>query len=367
MGRAILAAIVESSEDAIISKTLAGIITTWNRSAERMFGYTVDEAIGSSITILIPADRHDEEISILQRLGKGQRVGSYETIRRGKDGRDIPVSLSVSPVKDGEGRIVGAAKIVRDISERKKAEQKAQIQGAELVHLSRLDAMGKMSVGLAHELKQPLGAIMNYTSAALAMIRQGMASPAEIVPALTAVVESARRAGDVIARLRGFVRKGEVRRQPVDLNRSVADALQLMDGQLRDSGITTRLNLKTPLPAVQADAVQIVQVLVNLIQNASDAMLAPGAVGRLLHIETRTESNGVVLEVRDQGCGLKNQGLERIFEPFVSSKPTGLGMGLAICRSIVEELGGKLWASRNEQGGMMFSFTLPMAEVVSDD
>jgi PAS domain S-box-containing protein len=160
------ASIVASSDDAIISKTLDGIITSWNKGAERMFGYTAEEAVGKPVMILIPPDRHNEEYIILERIGRGERVEPYETVRKRKDGSSIMISLTVSPVKNVEGKIIGASKIARDITDRKLAEARERALMAELTLVNRAATAGELSASIAHELKQPLTAIVTRASAA---------------------------------------------------------------------------------------------------------------------------------------------------------------------------------------------------------
>jgi PAS domain S-box-containing protein len=359
--RAQLAAIVESSEDAIISKTLDGIIRTWNAAAEGMFGYSAAEVIGRPVTILIPPDRQNEEAEILNSLRQGEKIKCYETVRRSRDGREFDVSLSVSPVRNRAGEIVGAAKIVHDISGRKRAEAAARLQQMELEHLSRVDAMGKMAASLSHELKQPLAAILNFATAALTMIQQRNAASTDVVPAIMAIVDQSRRAGEIVGRVQAFIRKREIHREAVDLKTLVSDALGLLHSELRDGGIAVVMEIDHALPRVMADAVQVEQVLVNLIRNALDAMKSPGARGQTMRVRSHVSGRHIRTEVIDQGCGIALAGIGRMFEPFYTTKPDGLGMGLAISRSIIEESGGELSGAMNPDGGMTFSFTLPVA------
>jgi PAS domain S-box-containing protein len=359
--RAHLAAIVESSEDAIISKSLDGIIRSWNDAARRMFGYSAVEAIGQSVTMLIPPSRQDDESEILRSLRQGQKIKSYETLRRGRDGREFDVSLSVSPVRNSAGEIVGAAKIVRDISEQKRFEAAARLQQMELEHLSRVDTTGKIAASLSHELKQPLAAILNFATASLKMIQEQNATTVEVAPAIVAIVDQSRRAGEIVRRVQAFIRKGEIRREPVGLKPLVTDALGLLDSELRTGGIVIGLEMDDALPKVIADAVQVEQVMVNLIRNAVEAMTSPGARGKTLRVRSQLQNRQVCMEVIDQGCGITPDAARRTFEPFYTSKPDGLGMGLAISRSIVEESGGKQSAAVNSDGGMTLSFTLPVA------
>ena len=358
--RAFLAAIVDSSNDAIISKTLDGHITTWNKAAERMFGYTADEMIGTPIIRLFPEDRIDEERSILEKVRMGSALEHYETVRVGKNGNRIDVSVTVSPIRDVDGKVIGASKTVRDITERKGTEARLQVLSSELSHVARVTEMSQVSAALAHELNQPLTAVLNYTNVAKRFIdAPGDEARAKAAEAIGKASEQATRAGQIIRRLRDFVEKREVAKSLEDINAVAQEALAL--GLVGSTNLKTVLDLAPDLPAVFIDRVQIQQVLVNLLRNAAEAMAQ--SVRRELTLSTAITDDGMIgVCVFDTGSGITEELAARLFKPFVTTKPGGMGIGLAISRSIIESHGGRLTMSPNAVGGTVFQFTLPAAQ-----
>lgn len=357
---AMLAAIVESSNDAIISKTLNGIIVTWNKAAERMFGYAPEEAIGESILLLLPTDRAHEESTILNKLRRGERIEHFETVRITKSRQLIDVSLTCSPIKDGSGRIVGASKTVRDITDKRQAEAALLQQQKAMEHLARLNTAGEMAAGLTHELNQPLASILNYAGRSLNLARSEKSCPETVVMGLEEVVSETRRASEIIRRMKDFVRKRSPKCEPVDLNSLVQESLHLMEYDLNLAKVDIRLELARNLPSGLADPVQFVQVMVNLLRNALDAMLDPAARARELQIISSTSGQDVRVDVIDRGCGVGSDQLGRLFDHFFTTKPNGLGLGLAISKRTIESLGGRLVGTKNwSDKGMTFSITLP--------
>jgi PAS domain S-box-containing protein len=356
--RAVLAAIVDGSDDAIVGKTLDGTITSWNRAAHRMFGYAADEAVGRNVTMLLPADRAHEERDILARVGAGESVDHFESQRVAKDGRLIDVSLTISPIRDSAGRVVGASKIARDVTAHRAAAEKARERQAALAHLERVRTVSHMAAGLAHELDQPFGAIANYAAAARRMVASGGMSAEGVGAVLADIGAEAARAGAIVQRLRGFVQKQQPHVSAIDVNDVVAGAVQLLAFDLRQTGIAVRTVLAAGLPPAMADAVQVGQVLVNLIRNAIDAMGEVPANRRRLTIGTELADRFVRVTVRDSGPGVPPATLAHIFDAFFTTKADGLGIGLSLCRTIVEDHGGHLSAEPNPDGGMTFAFTL---------
>jgi two-component system sensor kinase FixL len=359
-----LAAIVESSGDAIFSKALDGLITSWNNAAERIFGYTANEAIGRPLDIIIPAGRFTEEDVIMAQIKANRRIENYETIRKRKDGTEIAVSLSVSPIHDAHGDIVGAAKIVRDVSQAKAAEAHLRDLQAELLHVTRLTSMGQLSSALAHELNQPLTAITNYLNAARRTLQA--AAPEEHAR-LGEILEKATgqtlRAGQIIRRLRDFVEKRDSNRWLEDPNAVISDSIALGLVGAADGNVKLFTDLAPDLPQVMVDRVQIQQVLINLMRNAVEAMQESGK--RELHVSTKLgQGDFVEVAVADTGSGMPAEVAERLFQPFVTTKAKGMGVGLTICRSIVEAHGGKLWMTPREGGGTVFYFSMPTMKAV---
>lgn len=357
-----LAQIVEGSEDAIISKTLDGIIQTWNAGAERIFGYSQAEMVGESILAIVPSERHEEEQDILAKIRQGESIHHYETTRIRKDGREIAISLSVSPVRDTSGTIVGASKISRDVTEQRLAKERESTLQTELEHISRISAVGQLSSALAHELNQPLTAIMNYVSAAKTRLSADKAKENEkAISLLDRTIGQAERAGAIIQRLRGFLEKREPSRASETLNAVLQEAVALGFVGATDEGIKLVLDLAENLPTVQVDKVQIQQVLVNLIRNATEAM-HDLPVRELTLSSYRAGMNAIEVSVSDTGTGISDAIRERLFEPFVTTKEKGMGVGLSICRTIIEAHGGRILAVPNQPNGTIFKIQLPVNE-----
>lgn len=360
--RAHLAMIVQSSNDAIMSETLDGIITTWNPAAERMFGYSAAEIIGTPVTRMFPPHRQNEEDAILAEIRDGHATEHYETERVRKDGGVIQASVTVSPLRDGTGKVIGASKTVRDITDRKIAEERLNALSAELNHVARVSEMGQLSAAIAHELNQPLTAVLNYTNVAKRLIAAtDPASTAKAYEAVSKAGEQAVRAGQIIKRLRDFVEKRESNRTIENINSITEDALALGLIGTRSTDITTHVDLAASSPPVLVDRVQIQQVLVNLLRNAAEAMA--NSPRRELTIATvGINDSAVEVMVADTGPGIPEELADRLFKPFVTTKPGGMGIGLAISRSIIEAHGGRLSMGPNAGGGTVFQFTLPAAQ-----
>ncbi|MGN6517750.1 MAG: PAS domain-containing sensor histidine kinase [Rhizomicrobium sp.] len=354
-----LAQIVESSEDAIISKTLDGTIQTWNAGAERIFGYSRSEMVGRSILAIVPPERHEEEQEIIARIRNGESIHHYETTRFRKDGQEIAVSLSASPIRDSSGSVIGASKISRDITARRRAEERENTLQSELAHVSRVSAVGQLSSALAHELNQPLTAIMNYLSAAKMRLPE-VAQSEKIGTLLDRAAGQAERAGAIIQRLRAFLEKREPERASQELNAVLQEAIALGFVGSSDEGVKLVLDLASDLPRVLVDKVQIQQVLVNLIRNASEAM-RDSAVRELV-ISSYPAGPGLVeISVADTGHGISEAIAGQLFEAFITTKEKGMGVGLSICRTIVEAHGGRISASPNQPNGTVFKIQLPVS------
>jgi PAS domain S-box-containing protein len=400
------AAIVESSNDAIISTNLDGTIATWNRAAEAIFGYRPEEVIGRPVFLLAAPGREDEMPVILDQIKRGQRIQHYETVRRHKNGRQVAISLTVSPIRADNGRIVGASEIARDITERKQAEAELhrlnetleqrvaertaeleeltrKLQGeiverqrtdvrlqelqSELFHTARLNAAGQMAAALAHELKQPLAAAINFARAAQRQLATGSRDKVETISGIMdQTAGEVLRAGQIMRRLRDFVRRGETERRIESVVPMVEEASTLTSIGAGASGVRVRFSFDPNAARVFADRIQIQQVLVNLMLNAIDAMA--GGSRRELEVKTAVLDNETTeFSVTDSGTGLAAEIADHLFEPFVSTKPNGMGLGLSICRSIVEAHGGRLRTEPNEGGGTIFCFTLPASPTTGEN
>ncbi len=481
-----LAAIVASSDDAIIGKTLDGIVTEWNRAAEVIFGFTAREMIGQPIPRLLPPGQGAEEEKILARIRAGRRISHFETQRMRKDGAIIDVSLTVSPVRDAEGRLVGASNVardvtsakrvqtalqereahlesvlatvpdamvvidtggviqsfsataerlfgyrasevvgrnvsllmpepyrsqhdgflarylstgerriigigrlvvgerkdgttfpmelavgemksgarrfftgfIRDLTERQHAQKRLQDLQAELIFMSRYTALGEMASTLAHEINQPLTAMTSYLNGARRVLDGKRLE--DIAVAREAVESAARqalRAGQIIHRLREFVARGESEHQVESLRKLIEETSVLALVGAGETGVTVSFDFSPDLDQVWVDKVQIQQVVLNLIRNAIEAM--QGMPRRELSISTGTHQDGMIRAcITDSGCGIAPDVAARLFQPFVTTKSQGVGVGLSICRTIIEAHGGRLWAEPNPEGGTIFCFTL---------
>ncbi|MBC8873070.1 MAG: PAS domain S-box protein [Planctomycetes bacterium] len=271
--------------------------------------------------------------------------------------------VSYYPIKSGGGEMLGVGTVVQDITDRKKAEEGLRQRDAELVHLGRLAAMGELAAGLAHELNQPLYAITNYTTGIAWRLRDGVDEPGELNDTMEKVVAQARRAADIIGRLRGAVKKRELSMGPVNLNDLLQDILKLLDHEIKQDSITVRLDLPADLPPAFADDIQIQQVAVNLIRNALDAMRDVPSDQRCLTLMTSVaEGDTIEVGVGDTGKGLSDEARDKLFDPFFTTKVEGLGMGLAISQTIVEAHKGRIWTTSNSPQGTVFRFVVPTAE-----
>ena len=353
--RRLLASIVTSSHDAIIGKTLDGVVTSWNRAAEETFGYAADEIIGQHIEILFPPDRLAEEDMIVARLNRGERVDHHETVRRRKDGRDIQVSLSVSPIYDDHGQVVGASKIVRDITDQKLVRERMEMLQAELLHVSRLNDMGQMASAFAHELNQPLSAIGNYVHGVRRLIDAGDLSRA--AAGCDRAADQVKRVAEVIRRLRDFVKKDKGSQHLEPLGPVIEEASALAQVAVRSEGVSFTHRFSPDAACAVIDKVQVQQVIVNLIRNAIEA--TAGFPRREITIATEPSGEGMVdISVSDTGPGISPEIREKLFQPFVTTKASGMGVGLSLCRTIVEAHGGRIWADADGSGGAVFHFTV---------
>jgi PAS domain S-box-containing protein len=354
-----LGAIVASSDDAIVGKTLEGIITSWNAGAQRIFGYTEDEAVGRPIDILIPPDRQGEESLILDKLKRGESVDHFETIRVMKDGREIHVSLAVSPIRNAAGQVVGGSKIARDITQRRRAEHALRQAQSDLAHVARVTTLGEMAASIAHEVDQPLSGVVINANACLRFLAGESPNLAEVRDGLQAIARDGRRASEVTARIRALARRSQAEKQLLDVDALVREVIALAEGEVRRKRAKVSTHLAGDLPRVLGDAVQLQQVVLNLLLNGLDAMSDVDDRPRELMIRTEKEgADHVHVTVRDAGAGVDPEHARRMFDAFYSTKPEGLGMGLSISRTIVEHHGGRLWAVPNDGHGTTFHFTV---------
>jgi len=354
----LLAAVVESSHDAIVSKDLDGIITSWNKGAERLFGYAAEEAVGQNITLIIPPVRRDEERAIVERLMRGERVDHFETVRMRKDGSLLDVALTISPIKDAAGGIVGASKLARDITERKRAEDALRQAQADLAYMSRVTTMGELTASLAHEIRQPISAAVTNAKTCLRWLGRDEPDVAEACEAASRIVKDVTRAADIIGRISSLFKKCALQRELVDVNELIREMIVLLRSEASRYSISIRIELAEDLPKVMADRVQLQQVFMNLMLNGIDAMKEMSG-GTELIIKSEADDGQVLISVSDTGVGLSPEQADQIFKAFFTTKDNGTGMGLPISRSIIESHGGRLWATGVPGSGATFQFTLP--------
>ena len=345
----LLASIVETSDDAIVSKNLDGVITSWNRGAERVFGYSAEEVVSQSITIVIPEDRQSEEREILTRVGRGERIDHYETVRQRKDGSLIVVSLTVSPVKNAEGKIVGASKIARDITEQKRSQEL-------IATLAREATVSQLSASIVHEIRQPLASILANAEGALRWLEK--ANIEEVRESLKDIVSEGFRASDIITNLRAMFKHDVQEKTLVDINKLASSVLALVVIDLQKHEIDLQTQLDDRIPEVLGNQVQLQQVILNLVMNAIEAMSSMET--RVLRIKTElSQPNTVHVSIEDTGTGIKPSDVARVFKPMFTTKARGMGMGLSICQSIIENHNGRIWVSPGANGGSIFQFELP--------
>ena len=487
-----LAAIVDSSEDAIVSKDLDGTVESWNGGAERLFGYQASEVIGKSILIIIPPDRHDEEHEILERVRRGEFIEHYETVRMRKDGNLLDISLTVSPIRDAAGRIIGGSKIARDITARKRAEAalqeseqrfrdyaeiasdwlwesapdhrfthfsrsetswgflnefigmrrwdlaadreaepekwrahiatqethepfrgfryrasrpdgsaiyvsssgkpvfdrngnflgyrgvatdvSAEVRAdqaeralreaqTELAHITRVTTLGELAASIAHEVNQPLAAVSNAAAASLRWLDRRPPNLGEARSAIEWVLKEGNRAGEVIRRIRALTNKTASQKAPLDINEVINEVMVLLQAELAGHRVLLRMELTPGLPVVPADRVQLQQVIMNLVINGIEAMKPGMDRPRELVIRSeQDEADQVSVAIEDRGVGISAENADKLFNAFFTTKSSGMGMGLSICRSIIEAHGGRMSAANNAGPGATFRFTLPLHE-----
>ncbi len=360
-----LQSILDTAVDGIVTIDEKGMIESLNLATERIFGYSSQELIGQNVNTLMPPPyriEHDDYLSNYLSTGKKKIIGiGREVEGRRKDGATFPLDLAVSEFYvAGRRRFMG---LMRDISERKRAEREARRHLDELAHASRLSALGEMATGIAHEVNQPLAAIVSYAQACLNLLDSENADKALVKDALAQIAAQGRRAGEIVHHLRQLVRKDPAERGNIDVNKCVHAVMNLFANELESSRVTISLELCHDLPRVRADRVQIEQVLLNLIRNALDVMTEQTSSSMRMSICSRAAGEkGVEICVTDSGPGLGGKDPDRLFETFYTTKPSGLGVGLSISRSIIESHGGRLWAKENRGGGLSVHFVLPAKE-----
>ena len=355
-------ALLDAAVDAIVVIDARGQILTFNRAAERMFGHAAADVVGKNVNVLMGEPyrgEHDGYMARYLATGEAHIIGKGREVEgRRANGESFPVSLAVGEAAGSDQRrFVG---IIRDLSAKRAAEQRARSLEHRLAHVGRFNLMGEMAAGIAHEINQPLSAIATYAQAAKRVLQKPDVDVGLLQDIYGKIDEQARRAGQVIDNLRKLIRKQEIDTQSLDVNRVVDDVMSLVEADARSEGIPVHVRKGVGLPNVRADAVQIQQVLLNLTRNSVDAMRDALAKERGIYVVTdHAERGGVRIAVTDHGHGVSPQLGDDIFHPFVTTKRDGLGVGLAISKTIVESYGGTLSYADNPVGGSIFSIELP--------
>ena len=354
-----LRSILETIPDAMIVIDEAGLVQSFSHAAERLFGWRTDEVIGRNVNMLMPSpyrEQHDGYLDRYYQTGERRIIGIGRlVVGERRDGSTFPMELAVGEMRGSRGRFFTG--FIRDLTERQETEARLQDLQSELVHVSRLTALGEMASALAHELNQPLAAIANYLQGSGDLLAREPVPIDKVKGALGKASDQALRAGEIIRRLREFVARGETERSVESLSKLIEEASALALVGAKEHGVGVRYAMDPAVDLVLADRVQIQQVVLNLIRNAIDAM--EDSPVRRLTIATRPAPGEMAeIEVADTGPGISPEIASQLFQPFVTTKRTGMGVGLSISRTIVEAHGGRLWAESNKDGGATFHFTL---------
>jgi two-component system sensor kinase FixL len=356
-----LRSILDTIPEAMIVIDEKGVMQSFSRTAEQLFGFTAAEACGRNVSILMPApfrEEHDGYIASYLRTGEKRIIGRGRVVSgQRKDGSVFPLELAVGEVVSGGGRFFTG--FLRDVTERQQTEARLQELQTELIHVSRLSAMGELAATLAHELNQPLTAATNYINGSRLLLDSLDGQGADKVrDGMARAAEQAVRAGQIIRRLRDFVARGESAKRTEHLPKLVEEASALALVGAKERGVNVKFDLDPDTTRVLVDKVQIQQVLLNLMRNAVEAMKTSERKELVVSTAPRDEDL-VEVTVADTGVGVSPEAAEGIFRPFMTTKADGMGIGLPICRSIIERHGGRLWVEPNDAGGAVFRFTIP--------
>jgi two-component system, LuxR family, sensor kinase FixL len=358
-----LRSILETIPDAMIVIDGGGVMQFFSSAAERQFGYLENEAIGQNVSMLMPnpdRSRHDGYLARYKSTGERHIIGIGRIVTgQRKDGTTFPMHLSIGEMQSGG--VPYFTGFIRDLTEHQQTQARLQELQSELVHVSRLSAMGEMASALAHELNQPLAAISNYMKGSRRLLAASSdPNRSKIEGALDRAAEQAIRAGQIIRRLRDFVSRGESEKRVESLSKLIEEAGALGLAGAREQGVQLRFNLNPEHDLVLVDRVQIQQVLVNLFRNALEAMVH-SPQRELIASNALVADDTIEVAVSDTGSGFHDDVKQNLFQTFFTTKETGMGVGLSISRSIIEAHGGQMWAESNDSGGATFRFTLPAA------
>jgi len=354
-----LQSILATVPDAMVVITERGMMQSFSVAAERLFGWKADEVIGKNVKMLMPEsyrEQHDGYLDRYLTTGECRIIGvGRVVVGERRDGSTFPMELSVGEMISGDQRYFTG--FIRDLSERQDTEQRLQELQSELVHMSRLTAMGEMASALAHELNQPLSAMANYLKGSSRLLAAEPVPRERLLEAIEKAGDQALRAGEIIRRLRDFVARGEAERRVESLPKLIEEASALALVGAKEHGVRVQFRFAPGIDFVLADKVQIQQVTLNLIRNAMEAM--ESVTKRVLEVRIDpADDDHAQVTVADTGSGISPAIADQLFQPFVTTKRTGMGVGLSISRTIIEAHGGRLWMEPNPGGGTRFCFTL---------
>jgi PAS domain S-box-containing protein len=355
------ARILDLTHDTIFVRDMNDVITYWNCGAEELYGWSRDEAVGKVTHqllkrgFLVPLKAITEEL-----LRSGRWDG--ELVHTKRDGTRVTVASRWSLQQDERGRPIAIVETNNDITERNQAQQALQRAQAELAHLNRVMTLGELTASIAHEVNQPLAGVVTNGAACLRWLDREPPDLGEARGALESVISDGMRASEVIERVRALSKKADLKMLPLNINDVINDVIRLLRREVLDHLVSLRIELASTLPGVMGDRVQLQQVIINLVMNGIEAMAGIADRPRELVIRSRRhETEQVLIEVQDAGGGIDPGNVDRLFNAFFTTKPNGMGMGLSVCRSIIQSHGGRIWASRNVGAGAAFHFTLPCA------
>ncbi|WP_245350338.1 PAS domain-containing sensor histidine kinase [Bradyrhizobium sp. UFLA03-84] len=359
---ALLQSILDTVPDAMVVIDASGIIESFSSTAERLFGYGADEVCGRNVAMLMPpsySEEHDRYIERYIRTRERRIIGNVREVSgQRRDGTVFPMELSIGEVLHADRQLFTG--FIRDLSERRRANDRLQELQTELIHVSRLSEMGQMATMVAHELNQPLTAITNYMNGGVRLLESEGDPRARLREAMERSAAQALRAGRIIKRLRDFVSRGEIERRFEPVSALIAEAAELASLGIRQKDLLIEVDHVAPDAAILADRIQLQQVLFNLLRNAAEAVAEQEQ--RSVAINARLDGSDVVISVIDNGPGISPEVQDRLFQPFVSTKENGMGVGLSICQAIIVAHDGRIWAEANPAGGTIFRIVLPRVQ-----
>jgi two-component system sensor kinase FixL len=356
--------LLAQTHDGVIVRDMQHRILSWNAGAETLYGWSANEVLGKKITDLLQSKigaSFDEIMQIM--LAKGAWEGEITSTR--KDGQRVTVTSRWSLSRDRSGNPKMVLVTNNDITAARQAEDALHRSQVELAHITRVSTLGELAASIAHEVNQPLAAITTNAEAGLRWLNREVPDLGEVRSAISRISSEAQRASEVIKRIRALSRKSEPQHLPLDLGEVVDESLGLLKRELAQQNVSLQLELETGLPVVQGDRVQLQQVIINLVMNGVQAMSRVHETKRLMLIKLGRVADQLILEIHDSGPGIRDQDIAKLFTAFFTTKEEGLGMGLSICRSIVEAHGGHIDAHNHPEGGAVLQIALPVAETVS--